>query len=406
VSVLQLAEYWLRPLEVLERGQRRHGDAFHLRVPAGPALIVSAPADVRRVFTAPPDVLLGGAANQVLEPLMGASSLIVLDGAPYNRQRRLLSPPLSGERMQLYTDAVREATDAAIDGWRPGDTVSLLEAAQRVTLEVILRTVFGVRGHPALERALRAVLRASTSLGVLFMPRAVLRRPVAEADRLIFAEIARRRDAARGVDVLSLLLDARDEDGSPMTDREIRDELVTLLTGGLETTAATIAWTLATLLQHPEAEARARDDADYLDAAVRETLRLRPLFNLSVRRAAQPFEIAGRMVPRGGIVAPCMYLAQRRPESWPEPERFLPERFLGNKPDPATWFPFGGGHRRCIGLALALHETRIFVGRALRRLRLEPAGPPPRPVRHNIILVPSGGARARIARWSTTSTSR
>jgi cytochrome P450 len=411
-ALLQLAEYWLRPLSLLERCHHRYGDVFTLRLGfLGTTVVLAAPSDIRRVYTGPPGVLLGGAANTLLEPLMGRNSLILLDGAAYNRQRKLLAPPLGAERMALYTDAVRDATDAVIDGWRDGEPLSLLDAAEAVTLDVILRTVFGVTGHPSLGEALRRLLRTSSSYAVLFFPGdhgplspgGWLRARVRAADRLIYDEIARRRaSGARGVDVLSLLVDATDDERALLTDEEIRDELVTLLTGGYETTAATIAWTLSLLIDHPDVEARVRtelekipDGGAYLEAVINESLRLRPIFNLSIRKLAEPFEIAGRVLPAGIIVAPCMYLAQRRPELWPEPERFLPERFLDGRPEPPAWFPFGGGHRRCIGMALAMHETKTFLATLLSRARLERAGPPVRPVRRNIILVPSGGARVR-----------
>jgi cytochrome P450 len=412
-ALLQLAEYWLRPLPLLERCHRRYGDVFTLRLGfLGTTVVLAAPADIRRVYTAPPGVLLGGAANTLLEPLMGRNSLILLDGAAYNRQRKLLAPPLGAERMALYTDAVKDATDAVIDGWRDGEPLSLLEAAEAVTLDVILRTVFGVTSHPSLGEALRRLLRTSSSYAVLFFPGdhgalspgGWLRGRVRAADQLIYHEIARRRRSGeRGVDVLSLLIDAADDEGAPLTNEEIRDELVTLLTGGYETTAATIAWTASLLIDHPEVEARVRteleespDGGGYLEAVIRESLRLRPIFNLSIRQLAEPFEIAGHVLPAGVIVAPCMYLAQRRPELWPEPERFRPERFLDGRPEPPAWFPFGGGHRRCIGMALAMHETRTFLATLVSRTRLERVGPPVRPVRKNIILVPSGGARIRL----------
>jgi cytochrome P450 family 110 len=419
---LQLAEYWLRPLALLERCRRRHGDIFTLRLGAlGTTVVLAAPAAVRAVYTAPPDVLLGGAANDLLAPLMGESSIILLDGPAYNRQRKLLAPALSAERMPAHTTAMRDATNTAIDHWRAGDTLALLDEALRVTLEVILRTVFGVAGNPALGRALERVVDASSRLAVLFFPadRGPLspggwfRARVREADALIFAEIARRRAAPRGADVLSLLLDAVDDDGRPMSDAEIRDELITLLAGGYETTAATIAWTLALLLATPAALARARAEVEevvggaaveaehvprlvFLDAAIREALRLRPIFNLSIRSAAAPFTVDGWTLPPGTVVAPCMYLVQRRPDLWPEPERFVPERFLDKRVDPLSWFPFGGGHRRCIGMALALHETKVFLAALLARVELAPVGPPVRPVRRNIILAPSGGARVRV----------
>lgn len=415
-AAAQLLAYWLRPLPLLERCQRRYGDAFTLRLGGETHVVLAAPADARTVFTAPPGELLGGAANELLEPVMGRASLIMLDGAEYNRHRKLLSPPLSGERMGHHTAAVRDATDDVVDDWRPGASFSLLEAAERVTMQVILRAVFGVDRHAALERALRHLLAVASSLPVLLFPRprgplspgARLTRAARAADRLLFAEIAHRRAGPRGPDVLSLLLD-------DLSDRELRDELVTMLTAGLETTAATIAWAWSLLLEHPAAEERLRAELaavagdapveaahlerlPFLDAVVRETLRLRPIFNLSIRKTAVPFRVAGHQLPPGTIVAPCIYLVQRREELWPNAGRFLPERWLDGPPrDAQAWFPFGGGHRRCIGMALAMHEVKVFLATALRRARLARAGGPVRPVRRNIILAPSGGARVRLA---------
>jgi cytochrome P450 len=412
---LQAAEYWLRPLPLLERCRRRYGDVFTLRLGPDTTVVLADPQAIRAVYTAPPGTMLGGAANDLLEPLMGQSSLILLDGDAYNRHRRVLAPPLGAERMALYTDAVRTAAADVVAGWRSGQTVSMLAAAETVTMSVILRTVFGVAGDPALARALARVVDAASRYAVLFFPEdrgpwspgGWLRRRVRVADALIYPEIARRRAGPRGVDVLSLLCDA------PLRDDEIRDELITLLFGGYETTAATIAWTAALLVENPAAYARVADEVAAvigrgpvenehlprlvaLDGAIREALRLHPLFNLSVRKLGAPFRVAGWELPAGTIVAPCMYLVQRRPDLWSEPERFLPERFLGERPDPLAWFPFGGGHRRCIGMALALHETKVFLATVLSRVTLARAGRRVRPVRRNIILAPSGGARVGV----------
>jgi len=281
---------------------------------------------------------------------------------------------------------------------------------QAITLEVILRAVFGVEERATLERLRGLLVEFMTPPPALlaFVPalqrdlplspyRRFLRRRAA-VDRELHAIIAARRrapDTAARADVLSLLLAARDEAGAPMSDGELRDELVTMLIAGHETTATALSWAFACILADPAVRARLEDEGgdDYLDAVIKETLRLRPILPDVVREVRAPYALGGHELPVGAFVTPFIYAVHRRPDIYPEPERFHPERFLGVKADPYAWFPFGGGIRRCLGMAFALYEMRVVLGTVLARARLRLDGPPVRVVRRTLTLAPSRGTR-------------
>jgi cytochrome P450 len=373
----------------------RYGDTFRLRIAyEGTWVFVSRPEDVKKAFTGDPSVLHAGEANRVLLPVVGPQSLLLLDEAEHLEHRKLLLPPFHGQRMKRYGELMAEIAAGEIERWPLGSPYRLRPRMQAMTLEIILRAVFGVREGQRLE-LLRAELRRL--LDMVTDPRkaiflialgperirnyAPFKRDIARVDSLIYAEIAERRraeDLDEREDILSLMLQARHEDGSPMTDSELRDELVTLLVAGHETTATALAWAVERLVRHPDKLERLTAEVtdggeEYLTAVIQETLRLRPVISLVNRTLKAPMEFGGYELPAGVKVAPCIYLVHRRPDIYPEPERFLPERFLEQAPGTYTWIPFGGGVRRCLGGAFAQFEMQVVLRELVRRRSLRPA---------------------------------
>jgi cytochrome P450 len=404
------------PRRFLTWCERRYGGVVRLGTWFDPGFVmVFDPKLMREVFQAPPERLRAGEANVVLRPALGDRSVLLLDGAEHLRQRRLLLPPFHGQRMRAYETVMRDAADAAIDSWRIDEPFALLPSMQQLTLHVISRTVFGMEPgarEDELKHGLREMIApAATRLGVLvlvlsggrFGNSSMMRefeRRRRLVDELIYDEIRRRRgaeDLEQREDVLSMLLLARDEDGRPMTDEELRDELVTLLVAGHETTATGLAWAFDLLLRNPRVLARAQEGDDaYLDAVVKETLRARPVVP-GIGRVVRggPFELGGHTIPEGMEINPSISLIHRLPAFFPQPREFRPERFLGDDaPDTYTWIPFGGGTRRCLGAAFAQFEMRLVIERVLARTRLEPVGRRPEAVaRRGITLVPKHGTR-------------
>jgi cytochrome P450 len=379
--------------------QRRYGDVFTLRIAhEGHWVMLGDPEWVKQVFTGDPRVFHAGEGNQILRPVLGDHSVLVLDEGPHISQRRLLLPPFHGERMQGYAETMREIARREMDGWPTGVPYRLRPRMQALTLEIIMRTVFGVgegAGLGELRDALRGFLDLTTDprflLPVLLIgPSRVTglpfyRRRVERVDRLIHREIAARRraeDVGERDDVLSLLIQARHEDGSPMSDREMRDELLTLLVAGHETTATSLAWAVERLCRHPRSLERLEAEAEtgsqeYLTATIQETLRLRPVIPIVIRRLTEPVEIAGYELPAGVAVTPSVYMVHRDPRVYPEPEEVRPERFLESPPGTYTWIPFGGGVRRCLGASFAQFEMAVVLRELVRRFRVEPSRPEP-----------------------------
>jgi cytochrome P450 family 135 len=376
----------------------RYGDMFTIQIAyEGKWVMLADPEAVKQVFTGDPRVFHAGEGNQILSTVLGNNSILVLDEKPHMSQRRLLLPPFHGERMQGYAETMSEIATKEIERWPTGVPYKLRPRMQAITLEIILRTVFGVREGERLaelRNALRDFLDLTTNprllLPVLLVgPNRVrslgpFRRRIDRVDRLIYAEIAARRragDLEQRDDILSLLVAARHEDGSPMRDEEMRDELLTLLVAGHETTATSLAWAVERLARHPQKLERLRSEAsegdsdDYLTATIQETLRLRPVISIVLRRLTEPVEIGDYELPAGVSVAPCVYLVHRNPEVYPEPDRFLPERFLDNPPGTYTWIPFGGGVRRCLGASFAQFEMAVVLRELVKRHRIRPANP-------------------------------
>ena len=411
--VVQTARWLLRPIAFLEDCRRRHGDAFSVNFLGfeTPMVMLSHPDAIRALYGERRHGLPPG-RTFALRPIMGARSVLLLEGAEHLQRRKVMLPPFHGDRMRAYEPIVREAAEREIATWPAGEPFPVHPRMQAVTLEVILRAVFGVedRGRrEALAEKLRGLLRRTSSpalqFGMLAARRLGVRGPMERVeaenvalDDLLLTEI--RDHAPDGDDILSLLKAARFEDGSAMSDREIRDQLVTLLLAGHETTATGLAWTFDLLLRHPAVLDRLTEEVDagdgdaYLRAVIAEALRLRPVVPLAGRRLAEPLETDGLSLPAGTDVTPAIWLTHTRPDVYPDPYAFRPERFLDRKPDTYAWIPFGGGVRRCLGAAFAELEMRVVLAAVLRARGLRQATPrAERVARRNVTFSPAGGTR-------------
>jgi cytochrome P450 family 135 len=404
----------------LDACRRRYGDVVTMSTAFDSNFVmVFEPELVKKVLQAPPDHLRAGEANALLGQLLGERSVLVLDGAEHLRQRKLMLPPFHGKRLRTYEDTMLAAADRVIDSWPLQERFTLMPEMQRVTLDVIMHAVWGVEEGPRadeLKRRVRAAIDPlSRRFGVVVLAlsggrfgdrKAVQRfeQRRRQLDEMIYEEIALRRkasDLGERDDVFSMLLQARDENGDAMTDQELRDELVTLLVAGHETTATGLSWAFDLLLRTPRVMERlkqslAEGDDTYLDAVVKEVLRLRPVVpGIGRVVRGEPFEIGGYTVPPGTEINPSIGVIHRRGDRYPQPAEFRPERFLEeNPPDTYTWVPFGGGTRRCLGASFALLEMKVVIKRVLERTDLRPVGPKPEKVlRRGITLVPRDGVQ-------------
>jgi cytochrome P450 len=418
--VVQTLGFIVGPPRFIEACRRRYGDAVSFSTLFDSRFVmVFHPDAVRQVFQGPSEQLRAGEANSPLGPVLGERSVLLLDGHEHLRQRRLMLPSFHGQRMRAYEAVMEAAADEAIESWPVGRPFPLLPSMQALTLEVIMSAVFGMEvgaRREELKRRIRAMvepvsgriaLLAYALSGGRIGDRGVARRFEERrraVDELIYDEIARRRqapDLEEREDVFSTLLLATDEDGEAMTDGELRDELVTLLVAGHETTATGLAWAFDLLLHHELEldrlrEALAAGDESYLEAALKETLRVRPVIPAVGRVVrGEPFELGEWVIPPGVEINPSIVVIHRRADLYPEPSRFRPERFLvDDAPDTYTWIPFGGGPRRCLGASFALFEMRTVVRRVLERAELRPLGRRPDPIqRRGITLVPKDGVR-------------
>jgi cytochrome P450 len=414
-SLVQTLRWTIRPLAFMDECRRELGDSFSLRFLGfeRPMVLISDPAAIKALYMEQANGLPPG-RNIVLEPILGSQSLLLQEGAEHLARRRLMLPSFHGERMRSYEAVLDEIVCSEIDSWPLHVEFPIHTRMQAITLEAILRIVFGVADGPRLER-LRGVL--STVLTETSSPRSQLialatRRfrggnafarfegQLKEVDDLLYAEIAEHRtrpDLADREDILSMLMLASFEDGSMMDDTELRDQLMTLLLAGHETTATALAWTFDLLLRHPESLRKLHDsleagEDDYLRATISESLRLRPVLPLAGRRLAKDLAVDGLNLPAGTDVTPAIWLTHTRPDLYPEPFAFQPERFLGDGPESYAWIPFGGGIRRCIGAAFAEFEMRIVLREVLTRCDLHKASPlPEKTGRRNITLSPKDG---------------
>src|SRR5271165_1384595 len=377
-GALNMARFARRPLEVLGRWRARYGDVFTVKLAGfGTGVYVADPDAIRELFTGDQSDLRAGEANSFLEPVLGPHSVLVLDGREHLRQRKLLLAPFQGSRVSAFREVIREVAEREIAGWRPGMRLVLRERMRSLTFEVICRAVFGVTRPDRVER-LRERLGAVIDSSPIFMIASAARadlgplspggrfvRRLRAADAVLYEEIERRRrepDLDERSDVLSLLLRSRDENGEGMSDDELRDELFTMLGAGHETTATGLAFAFELLLRNPPVLARLRDelaageDDAYLDAVVKETLRLRPVIDAAERTLTVPRSVAGWELPAGVKVYPGIALVHQREDLYPRAHDFRPERFIDDGAESYSWLPFGGGIRRCIGAALAQAE--------------------------------------------------
>jgi cytochrome P450 len=403
---------WSRQAQwMLEQSRARFGEMFTIRIAhEGDWVMVADPELVKQVFTGDPKVFHAGEGNQILRPILGDNSVLVLDEKPHISQRKLLLPPFHGERMQGYGETMAEIAAREIESWPSATPYKLRPRMQAITLEIILETVFGVHEQARMD-PLRAALRDFLDLTtdpkvllpvVLAGPERIrrfpaFRRRIDRVDELINREISERRraeDLAEREDILSMLVAARHEDGSPMSDAEIRDELLTLLVAGHETTATALSWAIERLVRHPDKLERLRAEAleggdAYMTATIQETLRLRPVIVIVIRKLTEPVEIGGYELPAGARVTPSIHLVHRNPEIYPQPDAFIPERFLDDPPGTYTWIPFGGGIRRCLGAAFAQFEMQVVLRELVKRHQIAPARPgSERPFRRAITETP------------------
>ncbi len=415
-ALVQALHYARNPLAFLPKYQRRYGDLFTVRFPYfGRVVYVARPDLVKAVFTGAPSVFHAGEANAtVLEPALGPNSVLTLDDEPHMSQRKLLLPPFHGERVERYGELITEITREEMESWPLGEPFSMRPHTQRITLAVILKAVFGVHDRDRFERFERLIDDFARRVGLItsfpmlrrnlgpLSPWNRFLRSRAALDAFLYEEIALRR-AESGLqerdDVLSLLLGARHEDGSPMSDEELRDELITVLGAGHETTATGLAWAVERLTRNPRVLEKLRasiaaGEEDYLGATVKETLRSRPVIVDIARKLTAPADIGGYELPAGAFVLPAIAALHYREDLFPEPHEFRPERFLDGKADNYAWIPFGGGVRRCIGAAFAEYEMRTILREFVTRADLRAVDPKPERVKiRNITLVPAHGAK-------------
>jgi cytochrome P450 family 135 len=417
---LQTLRFLRDPIPLWERSSERFGETFTLRLHGpGDLVFISDPPSLKRLFAADRVNTIAPGRNLLLEPLLGSHSVLLAEDEDHMRRRKLMLPPFHGARMRAYEEVISEAAVRQVESWPVGERFALHPSMQALTLEVILRAVFGVEDdarRDELSENLVAILATTQS------PRAVgmaiprlrglppWRRTVARiqrTDELLAEEIRRRRadpDLAEREDILSMLVAARFDDGSAMDDRDVRDQLMTLLLAGHETTATSLAWAFDQLFHSPEAMERLReevtgDDDVWLDAVISETLRLRPVVPFTGRQLREPAALGGFDLPEGAVVMAGIYLTHMRDDIYPEARSFRPQRFLEDSPETYSWIPFGGGTRRCLGAAFALFEMKVALRAILRRADLRPADPAPeRMVRRNVTLAPARGTRAVLQR--------
>ena len=421
---------WIRsPIDFLDSCRRRLGDVFSLRFVGfqRPMVMLSDPEAIRAVYSARDSALPPGRTIG-LRPVMGPRSVLLLEGQEHLARRKVMLPPFHGERMRAYEDVIREVTEREIATWPRERAFAIHPRMQAITLEVIMRAVFGVTDGNRLSQlrvGLRSLLDDTASSRLQLSVLVARRRGRAEAparldgltvdvDELLAAEIAEHRadaEIAQRDDILAQLMGATFEDGERMSDSELRDQLVTLLLAGHETTATALAWTFDLLLRHPPQLARLTAEVEggsenaYMRAVVAESLRLRPVVPIAGRRLGSKLEVNGYALPAGTDVAPSIWLTHTRADLYPEPLTFRPERFLGNPPATYSWIPFGGGSRRCLGASFAELEMRVVLREVLRSYQLRAADArPERIVRRNVTLAPRRGTRVVVQGQSSTAT--
>ena len=415
-KALQTLRFLVRPGAFMEHWRAELGETFHASVHGpGELVFISDPASLKKLFAADRVNTIAPGRNIILGPLLGPGSLLLQEGSEHLRRRKLMLPPFHGERMRAYEEVISAAAERSVASWPVGTPFRLHPSMQAITLEVILRAVFGItdeRRRDELSGALVEILGATASpRAVGFIVPGLRRTPMyrrldglsTRIDELLAAEITERRadpDLGERDDILSMLVEARFDDGSRMEDAELRDQLMTLLLAGHETTATGLAWTFDLLFRNPDAFARLTDEVragefEYLDAVIEESLRVRPVVPFTGRELREPAGLGGYELDAGTIVMAAISLTHTRPDLYPEPYAFRPERFLEGEAETYSWIPFGGGTRRCIGAAFAQFEMRVALETILRSCELRPGSErPERAVRRNVTLSPAGGTLA------------
>jgi cytochrome P450 len=403
------------PVQARLAMRRRYGKVFRSNDSiAGELFHVAERGLVEQMFKWKPADYNVSEPRQVMEPVTGPSSILLLDGERHLRMRKLTLPPFHGEAIARYAELIEEITNREIDSWRPGQTVRMRSVAQRITMDVIIQAVFGIDDPHRIAELQRLLPRLSSPSPFLLLvqkdlgPRSPWGRFVRlrdHVDRLIYEEIERRRTDSGGAernDILALLLSARDEAGDPLSDRELRDQLITLLLAGHETTATSIGWAFERLLRAPavlerlRGEIEAGESTEYLDAVIKETLRVRPVVSEVFRAPTVPVELGGYRFEPGTQMAVSILLLQFDPDLYPpDPQAFRPERFLEGAPEPYTWVPFGGGVRRCLGAAFATLEMKVVISTVLSRVKLRAPRARSEATRfRGVTLLPSRGGEA------------
>jgi cytochrome P450 len=421
--LLQVLRFNQRQIEFVFHARRKLGDVFRMRgtVPGGP-VITCHPDHVRSLFTAKPELAPSLTGESPLRPIVGPNSTLTALGERHMRQRKLLLPPFHGKAVARYAQMIEDVTERQIDSWPVGRPLALAPRMQAITLDVIMAAIFGIEGRPqigtpeyGLRLATKELVAASTwriaQVAELMNigrdePVGFTKAGLAVLDRQAYAVIAARRNAdlEGRHDILSLLLQARTEDGEALTDRELRDELLTLVLAGHETTANSLAWTWERLVRHPEPYERLRsavrddDGADaQVEAAINEGMRCRPVIPMVGRRVTVPWQVGDYGVPSGTPIAISILLLHHRDDIYEDPFAFRPERWDGHQPGTYEWIPFGGGIRRCLGAALAMAEQRVVLKAMTERLDLEADEPEPEHAVHrNVTMIPARGARVVI----------
>jgi cytochrome P450 len=413
---LTTARLVARSVGLMESCRRRYGEPFTLRIIGGGDMVfLSDPPSLKLLFAADQTNRMSPGRTGVLRPLLGERSVLLLEGGEHLRRRRLMLPQFHGERMRAYGGLMRDAAAREVERWPLGEPFPLHPAMQSITLEVIMEAVFGVTEQARREQLRRALIEilsetrsprsvalALPALGWVPAHRRV-ERMQERIDAILASEIAERRadpSLAEREDILSMLVGARFDDGSSMDDRELRDQLMTLLLAGHETTATALSWAFDLLFRNPAGLRRLHAEIDedgqsFLDAVIAETLRVRPVIPFVGRQLAEPLELGGYELPADTVAVAAIYLTHTRPDLYPHPYEFRPDRFLDGKPETFSWIPFGGGTRRCLGAAFAEFEMRTVLPTILARAELQPASDGPEPiVRRNVTLAPKHGTPA------------
>jgi cytochrome P450 len=406
LPAVQVARWIARPTVFMNTARREYGDVFTVRFAGvGRFIFVSDPALIKPIFTAPADQLHAGEANWPLIPVLGNRSVLLLDGKEHLGRRKLLLPPFHGQRLERYREMFAEVAAEQIEQWPRGEPFAILPKMQAITLELIMRVVFGDQEDP---QRLKRLSTAMTDLAAAgqnklamipwlrhdfgrYSPMGMFMAVRERVDRVLFDEIARRRergDLEEREDILSMLLQTE------MTDEELRDELMTVLVAGHETTTTALAWAFERLLRHPGMYERLRTDERWADAVVNETLRLRPPLPIVGRVVKQDFQLDGYTVQAGETLAPCIWLTHRNEQVYPDPYAFKPERFVDKGPETYSWLPFGGGTRRCVGASFAQLEMTVVMQTIAKLVDMEPAETGAEHVgRRGIVLAPERGSR-------------